>query len=46
MIFHFFQNLCTPIYISCGKYTNIDIMLDDVPDSALKFAVEKVASSI
>ena len=32
-------------YISSGKYTNIESMLDDIPDHALKFAVEKIPSS-
>ena len=41
-----FPFLSKPVYsyISCGKYTNIEIMLEDIPDPALKFAVEKVAS--
>ena len=29
-------------YISSGKFTNVEVMVDDIPDSSLKFAVEKV----
>lgn len=41
-----FPFLAKPVYsyISRGKYTNIEIMVDDIPDPALKFAVEKVTS--
>lgn len=33
-------------YITSGKYTNIDIDLNDIPDPTLQFALVKVYSSI
>lgn len=39
-----FPFLSKPVYcyISCGKYTNINVDLDCIPDAVLKFAIEKV----
>ena len=39
-----FPFLLIPVYsyISSGKYTNIEVMVDDIPDPSLKFAIEKV----
>ena len=33
-------------YLSCGKYTSIDVHLEDIPDPTLRFAIQKVFSYI
>ena len=39
-----FPFLSIPVYsyISSGKYTKIEVMVNDIPDPSLKFAIEKV----
>ena len=29
-------------YIACGKYTNVDVEEEDIPDMCLRFAIQKV----
>ena len=32
-------------YIVCGKYTNVDVEEEDIPDGCLTFAIKKVSVS-
>lgn len=32
-------------YLSCGKYTSIDVHLEDIPDPTLRFAIQKVTGA-